>query len=485
MLTIQEIKQFIDEDKASAKKQFARTGVRYYEADHDINDYRMFYYNADGELVEDKTRTNIKINHPFFTELIDQCSQYMLSGKDSFIKSDMPDLQEHLDKYFDDEFKMEIQELITYSKVEGFSYLYRYKDKDFVSRFKFADGLGIVEVSGKYTNDKKDYVIYYYTEKIEKDKRIERIQVWDENYVYFFKAENETIKEDEDEVLNPRPHVIYQEGNKKYYDTFKSIPFFRLDNNRKQHSDLKTVKGLIDDYDIHACSLTNDLQDFNSAIYLVRGYEGTDLGELQTNLKTKKVIGVGEQGGLDVKTIDIPYEARKIKLELDEKNIYRFGFGFNSAQLGDGNITNIVIKSRYALLDLKCNKLEMNLKRMLKKVVECVLDEINQENNTDYQMKDVYIEFEREVMTNASDNAQIALTEAQTKQIEVNTILNVASQLPDEKSIEMICEVLDIDYNEIEAEVKAKLEESKVDFDADSEAILNGGVPQEEVGIDE
>lgn len=482
MLTITEIKQFIDEDKASAKKQFARTGIRYYEADHDINDYRMFYYNADGELVEDKTRTNIKINHPFFTELIDQCAQYMLSGKESFVKSDLPDLQAKLDLYFDDEFKMELQDLITYSKVEGFSYLYRYKDKDFVSRFKFADGLGIVEVNSKYTNDGKDYVIYYYTEKIEKDKRIERIQVWDEDYVYFFKAENETIKEDEDEELNPRPHIIYQEGKKKYYDTFKSIPFFRLDNNRKQISDLKTVKGLIDDYDIHACSLTNDLQDFNSAIYLVRGYEGTDLGELQTNLKTKKVIGVGEQGGLDVKTIDIPYEARKIKLELDEKNIYRFGFGFNSAQLGDGNITNIVIKSRYALLDLKCNKLEMNLKRLMKKVVECVLDEINEENDTAYQMKDVYIEFEREVMTNASDNAQIALTEAQTKQVEVNTILNVAAQLPDEKTIEMICDVLDIDYNEIEAEVKEKLEQEKVDFDADSEAILNS---PEEVVVNE
>ena len=35
----------------------------------------------------------------------------------------------------------------------------------------------------------------------------------------------------------------------------------------------------------------------------------------------KKIVGVGEQGDLDIKTISIPYEARKTKLELDEKNI--------------------------------------------------------------------------------------------------------------------------------------------------------------------
>ena len=39
--------------------------------------------------------------------------------------------------------------------------------------------------------------------------------------------------------------------------------------------------------------------------------------------------------------------------------------GFNSAQIGDGNITNVVIKSRYALLDLMCYKLKKNLKKFL------------------------------------------------------------------------------------------------------------------------
>ena len=51
MLTVEEIKMFIDEDAASVKKHFARIGERYFDGDHDIKNYRMFYFNSDGQLV--------------------------------------------------------------------------------------------------------------------------------------------------------------------------------------------------------------------------------------------------------------------------------------------------------------------------------------------------------------------------------------------------------------------------------------------------
>ena len=79
MLTEAEILKFIEDDSGSEKKRFAKKGQRYYEGDHDIRNYKLYYYNADGELVEDKTRSNIKIPHPFFTELVDQEVQYLLA----------------------------------------------------------------------------------------------------------------------------------------------------------------------------------------------------------------------------------------------------------------------------------------------------------------------------------------------------------------------------------------------------------------------
>ena len=71
-LTIEEIGKFIDNDKASEKKRLAKKGLDYYEGLHDIKDYKTYYVDADGKLQEDKLRSNIKIAHPFFTELVDQ-----------------------------------------------------------------------------------------------------------------------------------------------------------------------------------------------------------------------------------------------------------------------------------------------------------------------------------------------------------------------------------------------------------------------------
>ena len=454
MLKVEEIKTFIDNDAASTKKRLAREGLAYYEGDHDIKNYRVFFIDADGQIQEDKLKSNIKISHPFFTELVDQEVQYMLSGKDGFIKSDNPELQAELDAYFNEneDFMSELNEVLTGAISKGFDYLYAYKNKEGKTAFQCADSIGVIEVREKETDDGCAYVIYWYIDRIGKDnKRIKRIQVWDSTQVFFYVQEGDgKILLDESEPINPRPHTTYKKDGDEaiYYEDFGMIPFFRLDNCKKQFSGLKPIKSLIDSYDLMNCGLANNIQDTNEALYVVRGFQGDNLDELMLNIRAKKHIGVDEEGGIDIHTIDIPVEARRTKMEIDEKNIYRFGFGFNSAQIGDGNITNVVIKSRYALLDLKCNKLEIRLKQFMRKLLKIVLKEINDLNGTDYQMKDVYFDFEREVITNAADNAQIELTQAQVEQTRITTLLNVAAQLGDELLAQQLFDVLDLDYEE-------------------------------------
>lgn len=479
MLTTSEILDFIRNDITSDKKIRAKIGLKYYEGEHDILNYRLYYYNADGELVEDKTRSNIKISHPFFTELVDQEVQYMLSG-DCFLKSDVPELQAVLDERFNEneDFLSELYDVVTGAISKGFEYMYAYKNSEGNLAFQCADSMGVVEVEAKFTSDHKDYVIYWYIERIDKDKQpVKRVQVWDDAQTYYYTQTGEgklELDASTPERPNPRPHVLYKKDydDNTYYEGLGFIPFFRLDNCKKQFSGLKPIKPIIDDYDLMSCGLSNNLQDASEYLVVVKGFQGDNLEELMQNVKTKKHIGVnGDDGGdVEFKTVDVPYEARKIKLELDEKNVYRFGMGFNSAQIGDGNITNIVIKSRYALLDLKCNKLEIRLKQFLRKILKVVLQEINDEQGTDYQSKDVYFKFEREVMTNASDNAQIELTDAQRKQTEINTLLSLEATLGNELMVQNICEVLDIDYEEI----KSKLPDPEDDpLDDGTQAALN------------
>lgn len=481
MLTKAEIKQFIENDKVSERKRRARQGMKYYDGEHKIMDSRIFYVDSDGNLKEDTLRSNIRISHPFFTELVDQEVQYMLSGDGGFIKSNNPALQDKLDGYFDDAFWSEVYEILTDCISKGFGYMFAYQTADDRIGFKWADSMGVVEVRAKDTDDKTEYMIYWYVDRIEKEKKvIKRIQVWDKMQVnYYVQVNDGEIELDADAELNPRPHIVTIEQNgDRFGSAFGFIPFFRIDNGSKQFSGLKPIKDLIDDYDLMACSLSNNLQDFTDAIYVVSGFQGADLDELMQNIKAKKHIGVAPDGGLDIKTVDIPYEARKVKLELDEKNIYRFGMGFNSAQLGDGNITNVVIRSRYALLDLKCNKLEIRLKEFLRKIIRVVLDEINRENKTSYKLKDVYFEFQREVITNASDNAQIELTDAQKQGQMLDNLLKVNNILDVETIVKAVCAILDIDYEEI----KDKLPQEEEKETGQVQQILNDIVPDDTGG---
>lgn len=136
--------------------------------------------------------------------------------------------------------------------------------------------------------------------------------------------------------------------------------------------------------------------------------------------------------------------------------------------------TNIAIKAAYSLLDLKCKKLEIRLKQLLRKILKVVIAEINALDGTDYKMQDVYIKFEHEIMSNAQENASIKLTEAQEQQARITTLLNLATQLDSETLMQMVCDVLDIDYEEI----KDRIPKDEESLTSKAQNILNGIVPE-------
>lgn len=453
MLKPAEIKKLISGDMGSELKRRAKIGQRYYEAEHDILKCRLFYFNADGNLVEDKFRSNSKIPHPFFTELADQLAAYILSCDSNHLTSSVEGLQAHLDEYFDDEFWAEFSDLITGAYVKGSEYIYGYHSSKGRIAFECADSLGVVEVREKDTDEGCKYVIYWYIDRIDKGKKkIKRILVFNDREIgYFYQLGDGAVKPDDSQEFNPRKHIVYtkSDGN-KYGRSYGFIPFWRLDNNKKRQSGIKPIKSIIDDYDVMQCGLSNNLKDFDTPIHVVKGFEGDDLGELQTNLKTKKIVGVDEGGDVEVRTVDIPYQARKQKADDDEKNIYRFGMGVNTIALKDtSSTTNIAIKMAYTLLDLKAKKLEKRIRSLLGELLQVVLDEVNAKNGKDYQIKDVKITFEHKMIVNDKENAEIAEIEANTKQTNINTLLDLASHLDNETLMRAICEELEVDYDEI------------------------------------
>ena len=218
------------------------------------------------------------------------------------------------------------------------------------------------------------------------------------------------------------------------------------------------------------CDLSNNLQDTNETSYVLTGFDGDDLDALMRNFRSKKAIGVPEGGDVHAETVDIPFEARKAKMDIDRANIYHFGQGVNTEALKDTSATtNLAIQQAYSQLDGRSVKLRITLKQFLRKLLNVVLPEINRKNGTDYKQKDVYFVFEPQLPTNALENAQNELAEAQKRQTEINTILSLQTVIDDETILQLIAEQLDIDYNELKDKVP-------VEEDPYQEAALNSAL---------
>ncbi|WP_341478323.1 phage portal protein [Clostridium niameyense] len=474
-----ELKKLIDKDRVSQSKAKSREGIKYYKGEHDILNYRLFYYDNNGILQEDKYRSNIKISHLFHTELVDQKVQYLLSNPIEVITDDQV-LQEHLKEYINEEFQEVLQNVIEGASNKGIEYIYAYIGENKKINFQIADSLSVIPIYDELNNYKLKSIVRYYDTKIQdedKEITVTKAQVWtDKDVTYYIQdKDNKEFKLDYGIKPNPRPHTTLEDET-AYYDggSFGYIPFFCLENNKYRKTDLEPIKALIDDYDLMACSLSNNLQDFQEAIYVVRGYPGDNLDELTTNLKTKKTIGVDEQGGIDVKTIDIPYEARETKLKLDKESIYKFGMGFDSTQIGDGNITNVVIKSRYALLDLKCNKIEVRLRKLIRELLKAIVDNINTRYNTAYNYMDIKINVLRETMVNENDIANNEKIQAEKQGQLINNILSAASRLDDDTVLKVICDIFELDYEEVKEKLKIQPYDP-IDLNEVTEEALNKG----------
>ena len=78
MLTREElIKIYIDEFEASPERKLMTKGEKYYIAENDILNRKMYRYE-DEQPVEDETKTNNKLSHGFMHTLVDDKVNYLL-----------------------------------------------------------------------------------------------------------------------------------------------------------------------------------------------------------------------------------------------------------------------------------------------------------------------------------------------------------------------------------------------------------------------
>ncbi|WP_349584661.1 phage portal protein [Leuconostoc citreum] len=453
----QSLKVFVK--SAFVENEDAKKGIAYYEGKNDIVDNKIYYYDDNGTLKEDKNASNIKIPHRFMTEIVDQKVQYLLSN-DLKVEVDSENnttsgLQEQLDKYYNAQFKQVLQDLLTNASTKGFEYLYAQVNNNDQIQFIVADGLKITPL----TDDKGNVIklLRYWQENLlinSKKQIVNHVEIYDNNTVtYYVAVGNDNYNLDTSLKPNPRPHVISLSSDDEPEISGRSlgtIPFYRFQNNNSEETDLQPIKALIDDYDIMNAYMSNNLQDMAEAIYVFNGDMDISTSEMKQNIKAKKAVITGtSENSFDLKTYDIPVEARTRKMEIDRQNIYKFGMAVDSLQVGDGNITNVVIMSRYELLNMKANKLETRLMALLDWVNQLVISDINRRLGSTYTTDMVTFEVERSMLINEQDKANIAKIEADTKSVAVQTLISIAPYVDNTTLVNKIAELFDVDVGTV------------------------------------
>lgn len=365
------IEQIIKNDVISQEKIDMTSGENYYECENEEILSREFFYNLGNQRVKDSNKPNNKLISSFFQVLVDQKIDYLLSKE--FILNG-------LELNLDIDLQEIVQNLALEASKKGVAWLYAYINK--ITKkidFKVVDSREIIPIYDNEYNDELQQVIRYYaiTDANNKGKSLlYNVEVWDkEKVTYYSQASSGEFILDNSIEINPAYHynlITYSLGNidNMEYQGFNAVPFIRFDNNTTQKSDLIPVKSYIDCYDKTISDFSNSIEEIQDSIIKLINYGGESdkLDEFLQYLKRYKVLPLDDNGNAEYMTMEIPVEAKKTLINILNENIYKFGQGVDIDLLGAGNITNIVIKSKFAGLDLKCNKFEKEIKKFIKRL---------------------------------------------------------------------------------------------------------------------
>jgi len=336
----------------------------YYQENTCIMERTKTYYNESGNLVNDPYLSNYKLPSGYMTVVVDQKVSYSVNN--SMIASiGDGDTAIPLDDIIGKKWRDDIADVATEGSKKGFGVWQMYLDGAGNVKYKnippeqvvlCRDGDGVVvKVARVYEALGEDGTV---TNKAE---------IWDNEKV--IKFEKKTAEEWVCLCEEGQPHlqevtafgdVVEEEKGKGW----GKPPFVIIENNARCKTDLEPIKAHIDAYDFVMSDFANNLEDFQEFWWVLKNYDGQNLGEFLDHTKKTKAIKVGEDGEAKREVQEIPFEAKQAFATDIKRDIYEKSMSVDTSNI-TGNVTNVQIRSMYAGLDLKATKFERNTTEFL------------------------------------------------------------------------------------------------------------------------
>jgi SPP1 family phage portal protein len=374
------------------KKQHKYIARKYYYYKPSTQpEYTDFYHNEQIKTVKNDNTQEVYTN--WFKVLVNQKIDYSLVKPVT------------VDKNIPEEFNIEdiVDKTSLNASLDSKSWLHTYINTMNRLDWIVVNDCQIVDIWDSY-NKYIEYVVRFWDieDKNNKDEKqkVTYVEIWTPEIVTSFKYKNDDSKTPFEIITKTHYMQVLKYQDQEVGNNPKSfgfIPFIPLYNNKNKESDIEAIHVLLDAYNEISTGFINNVRRFQEMIMKLKGYGGQDLEEFEKMLKKYKVIPVDENGDFDYLKVDIPVEARSVLLEICRKNIFIIGRGVDPTDdLGGSNITNVLIKSKYANLDMKNSDMEKQIRLFYKQLIYML--------NTYYKLNlDDEITFNRTQIFNKSE----------------------------------------------------------------------------------
>lgn len=389
-----------------------KLGVNYFNGENDyiMDRKKQFFY--DGCTYNDPYRANHKLGSLYNRILIKQLTGYLLGKGIQFqSEQDVEDLKATLGKKFDKIMKNMSNE--AGKKAVAWLHPYIKNGKFELMMIPSEQVIPIYDVND--VDNLIEVIRYYKTSFINattnKAETVLMAEYWDAEKVTYYREIRQGSMQFEmvRDIENPRFHFAKQLTRRGETVTsegysFGKVPFIPLWFNDEKENQLRPIKRFIDMVDLTLSDFANNVDDFQDVFWVLKNYEGENVQAFMEQVKAMKTLRVGEDGDARAETIQIPVEAREKLLQILNDKIFTFGQGVDFGQVGDGNITNVVIRSRYANLDLKADEFEGQIEDFFEQLMYFVNKWHSMQGLTVYE--DVTPIMDRTLIINSNENME-------------------------------------------------------------------------------
>lgn len=429
--------------RASPEYRMMENGRKYFRNSTDIDNKERTLMGEGGtiEKYPDGVVSNSKVKHADFATMVRQKKSYLMS-KPFTIQCKEKELQEVMERYFDEKVRATIKEGVARATYYGKTPFEVYYDR-----------FGVMRVAVRHATD----VIPYWSDEehtellaalkvskqsvVDRDMRIrevERYSFYNLNGVYRYVRDSENgianVRFDESTSFNGvkgmAPHFyrdVYEVDAKgeRVYETdpatgkpvekkkaqgyaFARLPILFFKYNSDELSLLNYVKSLVDEYDEQSSEYSDELKDNENSIKVIKGYNGESLGEFAHNIKLFRAVAVQSDGDVTSVTTPIDHQGRENHLTRVRKDMYSAGSCVDTTRVDNlGNQSGVAMRYIYSDLDMTCMEMWDSLEeQVLKPLVEFFLFDYYAKNPGAARFKDTSVDF--------IPNTDIAVNETET-----------------------------------------------------------------------